>query len=65
MNKVYTLLQDVQITRHTHLKKGQEIGLVNNVVYMGGYPISFDMQKVFKDWMDNNMDKLKLSTRQF
>lgn len=64
-NKTYVLKKDVQITKHVNLKRGQEIEVVNDVVYMGGYPVTLDLQSVMLEWIKNNPKLLVNDTRHF
>jgi hypothetical protein len=65
MNKTYILKRDAQITKHILLKKGQEIEVVNEVVYMSGFPVTLDVQKTILDWIKNNPTALINDTRHF
>jgi hypothetical protein len=63
--KVFRLKQDVQLTKNIKLSKGQEIEVVRDVVYMGGYPVRPGEQKLFLDWILNNQNLLINDTRRF
>lgn len=63
--KVYRLKQDAQITKNIKLKRGDEIEVVRDVVYMGGYPFPPGVQKIFLDWVLNNQNILLDDTRSF
>jgi hypothetical protein len=65
MNKTYILKRDAQITKYILLKKGQEIEVVNEVVYMGGFPVTLDVQKTILDWIKDNPTALINDTRHF
>ena len=64
-HKTYVLKRDVKITKHVTLKKGQEVEVVNQVVYMGGFPVSFELQKIMLQWIKDNPDSLIDDTRHF
>jgi hypothetical protein len=51
---VYRLKQDSTLGPGLDLKKGQEFEVVQNVIYMGGYPLDPSMQAFFGRWMNNN-----------
>jgi hypothetical protein len=52
---VYRLKADASLGQGLDLKAGVEIEIVNRVVYMGGYPLSPDMQGLFLRWITNNV----------
>lgn len=64
-NKVFVLKQDVEITKSIKLKKGNEIQVMRDVVYMGGFPIPPNQQKLIFEWILNNQHLLKDDTRTF
>lgn len=65
LNKVFTIQKDTQLTKSIELKKGQEIEVVRDVVYMGGYPIPFGMQDLFLQWVITNEKSLIDKTRKY
>jgi hypothetical protein len=52
--KVLKLKTSAKMNEHLNFKEGQEFEVVNNVVYMGGFPIPSDMQPMFREWINNN-----------
>lgn len=62
-NKVFRLKKEAQITRNVILPKGQELEVVRDVVYMGGYPLSPAHQPIFLDWILNNQELLTNETK--
>ncbi len=62
---VYRLTKDSTIGKDLNFKAGQEFEVVQNVVYMGGYPLPSYLQKTVMDWMDNNKSILINDTRNF
>lgn len=48
---VYILKQDASPIRDVDFKKGQELEVVGNVIYVGGHPLPLNMQGVFNTWM--------------
>ena len=53
-NRVYRLKQDVEIGKDMPLKKGQEIEIVMDVVYINGVLIPPVFQALFLNWVKNN-----------
>ena len=56
-NKVYKLKQDVEIGRDMPLKQGQEIEIVQDVVYINGHMVPPNMQQLFYNFIINNPNK--------
>lgn len=54
VNKVYSAKKDVQITKDISLPNGQEVEIVNDVVYVNGHPVPPAFQKLFLDYIVNN-----------
>ena len=60
---VYRLKQDVTVAKGMDLKAGQELEMVMGVVYMGGFPLPFDMQPLFMNFINNNKNLFIDDTR--
>jgi hypothetical protein len=60
---VYRLKQDVTVAKGMDLKAGQELEVVMGVVYMGGFPLPFEMQQLFVKFIDNNKNLFVDDTR--
>ena len=50
--QVYRLKQDVTVAKGMDLKAGQELEVVMGVVYMGGFPLPFEMQQLFMNFIN-------------
>jgi hypothetical protein len=61
--QVYRLKQDVSVAKGMDLKAGQELEVVMGVVYMGGFPLPFDMQPLFMNFINNNKNLFIDDTR--
>jgi hypothetical protein len=61
--QVYRLKQDVVVAKGIELKAGQELEIVMGVVYMGGFPLPFDMQQLFMNFINNNKNLFVDDTR--
>jgi hypothetical protein len=61
--QVYRLKKDAEVTKGLSLKAGQELEIVMNVVYMGGFPIPPDMQTLFLNFIKNNKELFVDDTR--
>jgi len=64
-NKVYKLKKAVQVNKEIHLEAGQEIEVVMDVVYMGGYPLPPHFQHFFLNWLKNNPELFYDDTRKW
>ena len=62
-NKVYKLKKDSRLQTGVELKAGQEIEIVMDVVYMGGYPLPAEHQQVFLNWIQSNPTLFNDATR--
>ena len=60
---VYKLKKDALVTKGIDLKAGQELEMVMGVVYMGGFPLPFEMQQLFINFINNNKDLFINDTR--
>jgi len=48
---VYKLVNDYTLMEGIDLKRGQEFEVVQNVIYVNGYPLDPNMQGHFYQWM--------------
>jgi len=55
VSRVYKLKEDVEIGKDMPLKKGQEIEIVMDVVYINGNMVPPSMQPLFYGWVKNNL----------
>ena len=62
-NGVYRLKQDVTVSGDLKFKSSQEFEIVQNVVYMGGFPISREVQSLIFNWMDKNQTLFQTDNR--
>lgn len=53
-NRVYRLKEDAFVGKDMPLKGGQEIEVVNDVVYINGNMVPPTMQHIFLNWVINN-----------
>jgi hypothetical protein len=63
--KVYRLKQDAEVGKDMPLKKGQEIEIVMDVVYVNGNMVPPAMQPLFYNWIINNPNIFEDDTRQW
>jgi len=52
--KVIKLIEESTVMKGATLPKDSELEVVNNVVYMNGFPIQPELQSTFMQWIDNN-----------
>jgi len=62
-NKVYRLRADATIAKGVDMKASQEIEVVQDVVYVNGYPVPPAMQQLFLNWITNNPELFEDDTR--
>lgn len=62
-NKVYRLKAAAVVAEGITLNAGQEIEVVNDVVYVGGNMIQPNMQTLFIKWITNNLELFIDDTR--
>lgn len=62
-NKVLKLKNDVNLINDIKLTSGQEIEIVNGVVYINGHMLSLEYQTYFINWITNNPDLFINDTR--
>jgi hypothetical protein len=55
-NVVYQLKADALVGPDMPLKKGQELEIVMDVVYVNGFPVPPAIQPTFYNWIKNNPD---------
>jgi hypothetical protein len=53
-NKVLKLLKDSTLQNGVKFSVGQEIEVVMDVVYIGGYPLPPNMQAITLNWIKEN-----------
>ena len=59
--KILILKQDVNLDRYDlKFPNGTEFEIVADIVYMGGYPIPLELQKLIYDWLVANMSNTVL-----
>lgn len=49
-NYIYKLKQDAKLGQFSY-KAGQEFNIINNVVYMEGFPLPLGVQSMFLNWI--------------
>tara|TARA_R110000851_G_scaffold326220_1_gene494679 strand:- start:767 stop:967 length:201 start_codon:yes stop_codon:yes gene_type:complete len=62
---VYKLKKDSKVANGIEFKKGNEFEIVGGVLYMGGFPIPFNMQQTIISWMGINSHLLINDTRNY
>lgn len=62
-NGIYVLKQDATVQGDFKLYKNQEIGVSNNVIYMGGQLLDTRFQDLMMKWMQSNQHLLILDNR--
>jgi hypothetical protein len=61
--KILILNEDAHINRtEFNFPKGTEFEIVADIVYMGGFPIPLETQKIVYDWLVANMANKQLFT---
>lgn len=64
-NKVYRLKQDVEVAKGMSLPSGQEIEIVQNVVYINGNLVPPSFQDLFLNFVINNPNLFQDDTREW
>lgn len=62
-NRVYRLKKASSLAHGMELPEGQEIEIVQDVVYMGGYMIQPELQSTLYNWIVNNPNLFEDITR--
>jgi hypothetical protein len=62
-NGIYVLKQNATVQGDFKLHKDQEIGVSNNVIYMGGQLLDTRLQELMMKWMENNRNLLIIDNR--
>ena len=62
-NGVYRLLQNAEVGKDMPLPAGQEIEIINGVVYVNGFMVDTRLQSVFYNFILNNQNLFKDDTR--
>ena len=57
-SKVYVIKKDCSGPMGLDFRKGDEIQIIRNMVYMGGFPVSIQYQEPIKEWVSNNKSQL-------
>ena len=65
VNKVFRLKADAEVGKGMPLKRGQEIEVVTDVVYVNGNMIPPDLQNLFYNWVVNNPNLFDDVTKQW
>jgi hypothetical protein len=63
-NYIYTLKQD-QTLGQLEFKQGQEFNIVNEVVYMGGYPLQAGVNRPVYNWIKQNENLFRITNREY
>lgn len=59
--KILILLMDANLGKSgLKFPKGTEFEIVADIVYMAGYPVPLDMQKLIYNWLVANMKDTKM-----
>lgn len=62
-SKVLKLLKETKLQNGVKFDAGQEIEIVMDVVYVGGYPLPPNMQALTLNWINENPTLFKDVTR--
>jgi hypothetical protein len=62
-NKVFKLTQTARLQNGIEFKSGQEIEVVMDVVYVGGFPLPPNVQATTLNWIKDNPSLFKDDTR--
>lgn len=57
-NKIFKTKKEYKITKNVTLPVNTEIQVVNDVIYMGGHPVSIELQDILLKWLINNESEL-------
>ena len=64
-NGAYKLKEVASLGAGLDFKAGQDFEVVNDVVYMGGYPLPPHMQPMFYNWLAKNPKLFLSDTRKY
>ena len=64
-NKVVSLKKAATLKNGVNFPEGQEIEIVTDVVYVGGYPLPPNMQGLVLNWINSNPDLFTETTRKW
>ena len=53
-NRVYKLNKATKLSNGVEFPVNQELEVVMDVVYVGGYPLPFNMQSLVLNWINSN-----------
>ena len=62
-NSVLRLKESAEIMNGLKLPKGQELEVVQDVVYMNGYPLPPELQPIVFNWVVKNQNLFENDTR--
>ena len=62
-SRVYKLLKSAEVGKDMPLPAGQEIEILNGVVYVNGFMVDTRLQEVFYNFVLNNQNLFKDDTR--
>jgi hypothetical protein len=62
-NGIYILKQDATVKGELKLQKDQEIGVSNDMIYMGGFPLDTRYQETMITWMASNLHLFIIDNR--
>jgi hypothetical protein len=62
-NGVYKLLKNTEVGKDMPLPAGQEIEVINGVIYVNGFIVDTRLQSVFYNFVLNNQNLFKDDTR--
>lgn len=54
VNKIYVFSKDVTLPYGIKFNKNDEIEIVNDVVYVSGYPLQYEINFLVYSWVVNN-----------
>jgi len=61
----YKLKEAATVAEGMSFKAGQDFEVVNNVVYVDGYPLPPHMQRMYYMWILNNMNLFLVDSRTY
>lgn len=64
-SKVLKLNKDTTLSNGVTFNGGQEIEVTMDVVYIGGYPLPFNMQAMILNWIKTNPNLFTDMTREW
>ena len=64
-NGVYKLLKAAEVGKDMPLPAGQEVEILNGVVYVNGFMVDTRLQEIFYNFVLNNQNLFKYDTRKW